>query len=208
MFFTSPISNSEDSDNGDIRRAGTSFLQSRSLPISKSATSDSSIMSGSNTVEICEAGTSFLEGGSGPFSKSTPSDSSSSESDVADIRKAGAFFLQGGSHLFSKSSPSDCSSSSGSDLADDREAVRSAAASFFGDGSQGINELPNGDDYSSISSSSSTVDDDGANVHAAAESFFANADVIETLYPGLDTDNYDEAIAAAAQDFINASDIV
>ena len=38
--------------------------------------------------------------------------------------------------------------------------------------------------------------------------FFANADVIETLYPGLDTDNYDEAIAAAAQDFINASDIV
>ena len=79
---------------------------------------------------------------------------------------------------------------------------------FFGDGSQGINELPNGEDYSSISSSSSTVDDDGANVHAAAESFFANADVIETLYLGLDTDNYDEAIAAAAQDFINASDIV
>ena len=28
------------------------------------------------------------------------------------------------------------------------------------------------------------------------------------MYPGLDTDNYDEAIAAAAQDFINASDIV
>ena len=46
------------------------------------------------------------------------------------------------------------------------------------------------------------VEDDGANVHAAAESFFANADVIETLYPGLDTDNYDEAIAAAAQDFV------
>ena len=46
------------------------------------------------------------------------------------------------------------------------------------------------------------IDDDGANVHAAAESFFANADVIETLYPGLDTDNYDEAITAAAQDFV------
>ena len=79
--------------------------------------------------------------------------------------------MQGGSCLFSKSSPSDCSSSSGSDLADDREAVRSAAASFFGDGSQGINELPYGEDYSSISSSSSTVDDDGTNVHAAAECF-------------------------------------
>ena len=123
MFSTSPISNGEDSHNGDIRRAGTSFLQSRSLPISKSATSDSSIMSVSNTLEIREAGTSFLEGGSGPFSKSTPSDSSSSESDVADIREAGASFFQGGSRLFYKSSPSDCSSSSGSDLADDCEAV-------------------------------------------------------------------------------------
>ena len=171
LFSTSPISNGEDSDNGDIRRAGTSFLQSRSLPISKSATSDSSIMSVSNTLEIREAGTSFLEGGSGPFSKSTPSDSSSSESDVADIREAGASFFQGGSRLFYKSSPSDCSSSSGSDLADDREAVRSAAAPFFRDGSQGINELPYGEDYSSISSSSSTVDDDGTNVHAAAECF-------------------------------------
>ena len=161
LFSTSSISNSKDSDNGDIRRAGTSFLQSRSLPISKSATSDSSIMSGSNTVEIHEAGTSLLEGGSGPFSKSTPSDSSSSESDVVDICEAGASFFQGGSRLFYKSSPSDCSSSSGSDLADDREAIRSAAASFFGDGSQGINELPNGEDYYSISSSSSMVGDDG-----------------------------------------------
>lgn len=51
----------------------------------------------------------------------------------------------------------------------------------------------------------SAVGADGAHVHSATELFFTTADVIETLYLYID---YDEAAAAASQDFINSLEIV
>jgi hypothetical protein len=200
----SPNSDGEDSDDADPSAAADAYMGSLSMHTSRNTGFTSNM----------------LESVDENLGSATPN-SDGSDSDGADPSAAADAYMRAllvhlppNSDFTNKMSDSDdgkldsgSPNANGSDS--DAGDIRKAGASFLGLVSQGHILLHDTEQPASPSSSSLMSDsNDDADVRSAADAFFGTADVIETLYPDLDTNDYNDAVAAASLDFINSSDVV